>query len=160
MVCHPTFKTEKGKWVFPKDVIEKDGLYFLDNKEGILKGDSQAMSKSKKNIFITWEEPTLSHEDFFDRILDFEAVLCPQGNGFGDNHRIYETLYLNRIPITTGPHVHKSLHHKFPVILIEDISLLKNYNFMREQIDIAKSKIWDKNLLDLDYWESKILSLI
>jgi leucyl-tRNA synthetase len=50
MVCHPTFKTENGKWVFPKKVIEKDGLYFLDNKEKVLKGDSQAMSKSKKNI--------------------------------------------------------------------------------------------------------------
>jgi leucyl-tRNA synthetase len=49
MVCHPTFKTEKGKWVFPKEVIEKDGSYFLDNKEKILKGDSRAMSKSKKN---------------------------------------------------------------------------------------------------------------
>jgi len=50
MVCHPTFKTEKGKWVFPKEVTEKDGFYFLDNKEKVLKGDSQAMSKSKKNI--------------------------------------------------------------------------------------------------------------
>jgi leucyl-tRNA synthetase len=50
MVCHPTFKTEKGKWIFPKEVIEKEGLYFLDNKERVLKGDSQAMSKSKKNI--------------------------------------------------------------------------------------------------------------
>jgi leucyl-tRNA synthetase len=50
MVCHPTFKTENGKWVFPKEVIEKDGLYFLDNKEKVLKGDNQAMSKSKKNI--------------------------------------------------------------------------------------------------------------
>jgi leucyl-tRNA synthetase len=50
MVCHPTFKTEDGRWVFPKEVIEKDGLYFLDNKEKVLKGDSQAMSKSKKNI--------------------------------------------------------------------------------------------------------------
>jgi leucyl-tRNA synthetase len=49
MVCHPTFKTEKGKWVFPKEVIEKNGSYFLDNKEQVLKGDSQAMSKSKKN---------------------------------------------------------------------------------------------------------------
>ena len=49
MVCHPTFKTEKGKWVFPKEVLEKDGSYFLDNKEKVLKGDSQAMSKSKKN---------------------------------------------------------------------------------------------------------------
>ena len=50
MVCHPTFKTEDGKWVFPKDVLEKDGSYFLDNKEKVSKGDSQAMSKSKKNI--------------------------------------------------------------------------------------------------------------
>jgi leucyl-tRNA synthetase len=50
MVCHPTFKTENGKWVFPKEVIEKDGSYFLNNNEKILKGDSQAMSKSKKNI--------------------------------------------------------------------------------------------------------------
>ncbi len=50
MVCHPTFKTEKGKWVFPKEVIKKDDEYFLENKEKVLKGDSQAMSKSKKNI--------------------------------------------------------------------------------------------------------------
>jgi leucyl-tRNA synthetase len=50
MVCHPTFKTEKGEWVFPKEVIEKEGSYFLNNKEKISKGDSQAMSKSKKNV--------------------------------------------------------------------------------------------------------------
>ena len=50
MVCHPTFKNEKGDWVFPKDVKFEDGKYFLDNKLKVLKGDSQAMSKSKKNI--------------------------------------------------------------------------------------------------------------
>jgi leucyl-tRNA synthetase len=50
MVCHPTFKTEEGEWVFPKDVKLEDGEYFLDNSLKVLKGDSQAMSKSKKNI--------------------------------------------------------------------------------------------------------------
>jgi leucyl-tRNA synthetase len=50
MVCHPTFKTQEGKWIFPKDVIEENGSFFLKNKEKVLKGDSQAMSKSKKNI--------------------------------------------------------------------------------------------------------------
>jgi leucyl-tRNA synthetase len=50
MVCHPTFKTVEGKWVFPKDVIQEKDNYFLENKEKVLKGDSQAMSKSKKNI--------------------------------------------------------------------------------------------------------------
>ena len=50
MVCHPTYKTEKGDWIFPKDVRFEDGKYFLDNNLKVLKGDSQAMSKSKKNI--------------------------------------------------------------------------------------------------------------
>jgi leucyl-tRNA synthetase len=50
MVCHPTYKTRTGKWVFPKDVIEKDNFFSLKNNEEVIKGDSQAMSKSKKNI--------------------------------------------------------------------------------------------------------------
>ena len=50
MVCHPTFKTEKGDWVFPNDVKFENGKYFLDNNLKVLKSDSQAMSKSKKNI--------------------------------------------------------------------------------------------------------------
>jgi leucyl-tRNA synthetase len=50
MVCHPTFKSEKGEWLFPKDVKFEDGRYFLDNNLKVFKGDSQAMSKSKKNI--------------------------------------------------------------------------------------------------------------
>jgi leucyl-tRNA synthetase len=50
MVCHPTFKNKAGKWIFPKDVIEKNNSFFLNNNEEVFKGDSQAMSKSKKNI--------------------------------------------------------------------------------------------------------------
>jgi leucyl-tRNA synthetase len=50
MVCHPTFKTEKEDWIFPKDVKFEGGKYFLENNLKVLKGDSQAMSKSKKNI--------------------------------------------------------------------------------------------------------------
>ena len=50
MVCHPTYKTKTGQWVFPKDVIEKNNSFSLKNNEEVIKGDSQAMSKSKKNI--------------------------------------------------------------------------------------------------------------
>ena len=50
MVCHPTFKTNSGKWIFPKDVIEKNNIFLSKNNEEVIKGDSQAMSKSKKNI--------------------------------------------------------------------------------------------------------------
>ena len=50
MVCHSTFKTKAGKWIFPKDVIEKDNFFLSQNNEEVVKGDAQAMSKSKKNI--------------------------------------------------------------------------------------------------------------
>jgi leucyl-tRNA synthetase len=50
MVCHPTFKTKKGEWVFPSELKKKDNKYYLPNGEEATKGDSQAMSKSKKNV--------------------------------------------------------------------------------------------------------------
>jgi len=50
MVCHPTFKTKKGEWIFPSELKKKDNKYFLSSGEEALKGDSQAMSKSKKNV--------------------------------------------------------------------------------------------------------------
>ena len=50
MVCHPTYKNEKGQWVFPKDVFCEGESFFLKNNEKVVKGESQAMSKSKKNI--------------------------------------------------------------------------------------------------------------
>jgi len=50
MVCHPTFKTKDNKWIFPKDVIQEKDSFFTKDKEKVFKGDSQAMSKSKKNI--------------------------------------------------------------------------------------------------------------
>ena len=48
MVCHPTFKKDDGEWIFPSDVTRKGNEYFLSNGKKAIKGDSQAMSKSKK----------------------------------------------------------------------------------------------------------------
>ena len=51
MVCHKTFKDQKGKWIMPKDVIFKDGEAFhRDTEEEIIVGRSEKMSKSKKNV--------------------------------------------------------------------------------------------------------------
>ncbi len=51
MVCHKTFKNQKGEWVFPEDVIEENGKFFEKNTKEIIKvGPSESMSKSKKNV--------------------------------------------------------------------------------------------------------------
>jgi len=50
MVCHPTFKTKTGNWISPEEIKKGGDKYFLSNGEEVIKGDSQAMSKSKKNV--------------------------------------------------------------------------------------------------------------
>ena len=51
MVCHETYKNEKGKWLSP-DQIEKTEEGFASKIDGskVKVGPSEAMSKSKKNI--------------------------------------------------------------------------------------------------------------
>jgi len=51
MVCHETYKDKKGKWLYPKEVEKKsDGNFFIKkNKEKVIVGTSESMSKSKKN---------------------------------------------------------------------------------------------------------------
>jgi len=50
MVCHPTFKTKMGVWISPEEIKKREDKYFLASGEEVIKGDSQAMSKSKKNV--------------------------------------------------------------------------------------------------------------
>jgi leucyl-tRNA synthetase len=52
MVCHETYKDEKGKWVSPNEIKKNDKNEFIkivDNSK-IFVGPSESMSKSKKNV--------------------------------------------------------------------------------------------------------------
>lgn len=50
MVCHPIYKTQSGKYLFPKEITKsEDGKYLYDNQQVIVE-NSCKMSKSKKNV--------------------------------------------------------------------------------------------------------------
>jgi leucyl-tRNA synthetase len=52
MVCHETYKDEKGKWVSPDEIKKNSNNEFvkiLDNSKIVI-GPSESMSKSKKNV--------------------------------------------------------------------------------------------------------------
>jgi len=104
---------------------------------------------------ITKDECNLNYQDFVKGVLSHEAVLCPQGNGEGDNHRIYETLHLGKVPITFNYKQFKYLHHKFPVVLINDLNELNEEHKIKEKIDNAKKQMNFK-LLDENYWINRI----
>jgi len=52
MVCHETYKDEKGRWLGKDEIELVDDKTFIknDSREKVIVGPSEAMSKSKKNI--------------------------------------------------------------------------------------------------------------
>lgn len=92
---------------------------------------------------------------YINNILKHRAVLCPQGEGMGDNHRIYEVLYLKRIPIVFNPYQYKYIHYNFPVVFCEDFSEIKDKKTLENRIDDVYNNVdWSK--LDCQYWLDKI----
>lgn len=108
---------------------------------------------------ITWEEPDVESVAFLSNILKSKATICAQGNLDGDNHRIYESLYLNSVPVTFNPRQYHFLHKNFNVVLIENPDDMANEELLEEKIDHAiKSKNSSKSeMLDADYWIERIL---
>lgn len=105
---------------------------------------------------IDWQEPTLTSEQFYREVLNHEATICAQGNGPGDNHRIYEVLYLNRIPITFNEKMYDRLHKNFPVVFLEKAEMLNDKMYILSQIEQAKNMKWDRDILYAPYWMDMI----
>jgi len=99
----------------------------------------------------------VSLEYFYTKIKDYRATVCPIGNGL-DTHRVYETLYCNRIPITFNKVLYDKLYYQFPVVLLDNINDLTNYELLNILITEQEKKIWDKNLLNFSYWKEIIIN--
>ena len=106
--------------------------------------------------YITWQDSILSCEMFYSQILRHEAVVCAQGNGPGDNHRIYETLYLNRIPITFNRPLYDRLHVNFPIICLDSPEDLHHRLYIEGEISRIRGFTFDKSLISESYWSDYI----
>lgn len=55
MVCHETFKDDKGNWLFPEEVAQTEGKDYVKTADGspVQVGRLEKMSKSKKNVVDT-----------------------------------------------------------------------------------------------------------
>lgn len=102
---------------------------------------------------IDWEESNLSLTEFFDKILEYEAIICPIGNGI-DTHRLWEVLYSNRIPITikVGDFKIYELYEKLPIIILDNENELYDEELLDNKLNEIKNKQFDMSLLDMVYW--------
>jgi len=105
--------------------------------------------------YIDWQEPNLTLSEFFNTIKQYRMVLCPIGNGI-DTHRLWETLYCNKIPITikVGDYKIYKLYEQLPIIILNDIDELKNYNLLNTKYNEA-IKLSNKILFN-SYWQNLI----
>jgi hypothetical protein len=105
----------------------------------------------------------LSFNDFINDILEHECVICPTGNGL-DTQRLFETLYVGRIPITfkvcESP-LYSEIYAKLPVIILDRAEELLNEEFIDAKIkevkENIKNNLYDYDLLDFNYWKQQIL---
>ena len=109
---------------------------------------------------IDWEESNLSLTEFFNKVLEYDAIICPIGNGI-DTHRLWEVLYSNRIPITikVGDFKIYELYKKIPIIILDNENQLYDEKLLDNKLNEIKNKQYDMSLLDMTYWFNKILEI-
>ena len=117
----------------------------------------QAVHDFAQNVdFITSGERK-STPDFHQSILDHKITLCPAGNGL-DTHRLWEVLYLNRVPLTIFADqkswqgssdilpnnkeyaIYKKLYSQLPIIMLDRIEDLQNKNLIENLYNEVKDR--------------------
>jgi hypothetical protein len=106
---------------------------------------------------IDWEEPNLSIEQFFDKVLDYEMIVCPAGNGV-DTHRLWEVIYSNRIPITikVGEFKIYELYEKLPIIILNSLHELNDLELIYEKYNTIINSKFNLEIINQIYWKKLI----
>jgi len=63
--------------------------------------------------------PYEKYQDFLNELRQHKFVACPKGHGF-DTHRIWETLYMRRVPIIKEHPYFRKLLEGFPVLYVKN----------------------------------------
>ena len=113
------------------------------------------------NDYITYDRHKTEYQEFIGKLLSHKMVVCPLGNapqGQADNHRIYETLYCNRVPIVFFENQHKlyeSIYSKLPVVVLDgpgdlckkDKIISKYEEVKNNPVDLIKYSFWENTIL-------------
>ena len=113
--------------------------------------------KERKNLYeyfsntdwVTIESPNLSKIQYKEAISKSNFILCPWGNGV-DTHRLWESLYYGKIPVTKYHHTYSHLNN-LPILFVdkyEDITQERLIKFIHS----LKSSEIDYKKLSIDTW--------
>jgi hypothetical protein len=97
------------------------------------------------------------YEKWLYDVVDHNYVLCPRGNGI-DTHRLWETLYLGRIPITIRNANTRFYEDKLPILLVDDWDEITE-NLLTDKLILFSDKSnFNFDLMKINYWIKEIRS--
>lgn len=115
---------------------------------------------SPYEIFKNFEWATLRYgsngsnfDEYLNDLHSHKFVLCPSGNGI-DTHRTWEVLYIGGIPIEKNNR-NNAFYKDLPICFVDDWRDITE-DFLNSEFDRIKSKCWNLEKLDFDFWKTKI----
>ncbi len=94
-----------------------------------------------------------ARKSYLRDIRDHKFVLCPRGNGV-DTHRLWETLYMGRIPIVKRHPIHKDWQD-LPILFIDDWNEVTE-ELLHETYTKFAEREWCYDKLKIGYWLEKL----
>lgn len=93
--------------------------------------------------------------DYVVKMKDSKFVVCPRGNGI-DTHRLWETLYMGKVPIVERcVNTQQLIHGVFPAILVDSFEEVTEELLIQWWNDNKYSKMMCYRLL-MSFWEETI----
>ena len=100
------------------------------------------------------KKDALPIEEFYKKMARSKYILSPEGTGI-DCHRIYESIYLNAIPIIKKTRM-DSFYSKLPVVIVDDWSDITerylNENYDALILKLLSWKMENKDWLKSQHW--------
>lgn len=89
------------------------------------------------------------YNEFLSELRDHKFVACPKGHGY-DTHRIWETLYMRRVPVMLEDPYFRRLLKGFPVLFVNGWSELEPYVMKEDDYLYQEAQTMDMSKLDLE----------
>jgi hypothetical protein len=150
-------KVEKLKNITTTERKIKNLIYLNVNVETNINERKPVVDILSNKTYVTFVNGKngYNYDEYLNNLYTHCFVVCPEGNGT-DTHRLWETLYAGSIPIHKKT-INISYYEDLPICLVDDWSQIEDENFLISEYQKIKSKQWNLEKLNFEYWKAQIL---
>ena len=99
-----------------------------------------------------------NHKNYIQELSKCKFNICPEGNGL-DTHRFWESLIVKTIPVVVKSNFTENFKNLgIPMLCLDswqDLNKMDNAE-IDKFYDLNKSKLYDKNFVEFDFWMDQI----